>query len=125
MSILSNQFNLSYFQVLVVGRGGLAANSFNSTIFHLGRLEQSWIHVILVVSFLCVFYVGWMVSWTCSDPNCLSLKLRHTIAVFIGALTAASLLIMRFIIHESPLKRRVRVYLDTELYFCLSLSKRQ
>ena len=60
MSILSNQFNLSYFQVLVVGRGGLAANSFNRTIFHLGRLEQSWIHVILVVSFYVFFmWVGW------------------------------------------------------------------
>ena len=124
MSILSNQFNLSYFQVLVAGRGGLAADSFNIKIFFLGRLEQSWIHMILVVSFY-VFLCGLDGSWTCNDPNCLSLKLRHTITVFIGALTAAGLLSMRFIIHESPFKRRVRVYLDTELFLCLSLSKRQ
>ena len=80
--------------------------------------------MILVVSFY-VFLCGLDGSWTCSDLNCLSLKLRHTITVFIGALTAASLLSMRFIIHESPSKRRVRVYLDTELFLCLSLSKRQ
>jgi len=63
MSILSNQFNLSYFQVLVAGREGLAADSFNITIFHF-RAAGAELDPHDISSFiLCVFmWVRWFMD---------------------------------------------------------------